>query len=723
MQEPLRLLKEKFGYSKFRPDQENVISGVLSHTDTVALMPTGGGKSICFQLPALLFNGLTVVISPLIALMKDQVDSLHFYGIEAACLNSTVSMAEQSYVIEQIQNGKLKLLYLAPERLFAKNGAFIDFLAGLNVSLFAIDEAHCISQWGHDFRPEYLQLNVLKEKFPEATIIALTATADQRTLKDILEKLKLSQPKVVRASFNRANIHYAVQPKQNSFDKLVRFLRKRPEDSGIVYCLSRNTTEHIASELAAMGFSALPYHAGLKREIRDKNQDLFIKDEVKIVVATIAFGMGIDKSNVRFVVHMDLPKNIEGYYQETGRAGRDGLKSDALLFFSRGDAIKLQSFVEIEHDVAQSDIMLGKLNAMVAFCESKKCRRQYLLEYFGESHSGNCDSCDICLSDFTTFDGTIIAQKALSAVYRLKEYFGSGYVIDFLRGSKSERIKPWHKELKTYGVGKEYSKIQWQNFIRNLIDEGYLSIAGGKYPLLKLTDKSMPVLQGEEKVMLIEPAEEPETAPIETTVYERPLLDRLHLLRKKLARDAQVPPYLIFNDNTLQELATFLPHTLEELENISGFGKIKIERFGFPFMNEVLDYCRNNGLPSRMSLKMPSRKNREQKTGTSKKTRPGKTGTKGESHAVTLLLYQTGSTIEQIAAERELSTSTIEGHLATAIGAGHLQLSELVDPEKVPTIKKALGTFKGKGLSAVKQYLGKGYSYAEIKAVLASLSA
>src|SRR5688572_11262788 len=417
----LQILQEKFGYTSFRLEQEAIINSVLQKKDTFALMPTGGGKSLCFQIPALMFDGLTIVISPLIALMKDQVDALRVNGIEAAFLNSTQASQEQDQILQKINSKTLKLLYLAPESTFLKK------ISSFNVSLIAIDEAHCISHWGHDFRPEYLQLAQLKRSMPNVPVIALTATADRLTRKDIVEKLELHNPAIFVSSFNRANIRYTIEPKKNSFEKLLNFLETRKDESGIIYCLSRASTENLASDLAEEGIEALPYHAGMEREQRSRHQDMFLRDEAKIMVATIAFGMGIDKSNVRFVVHMDLPKNIESYYQETGRAGRDGLPSEALLFYSYADVNKLKGFVEVDGNNDQSAIMLKKLDMMAKFGDLKSCRRKFLLQYFSEDHTGNCGNCDNCTREVERFDGTMLAQKVLSAVTRLQERFGANY--------------------------------------------------------------------------------------------------------------------------------------------------------------------------------------------------------------------------------------------------------------------------------------------------------
>jgi len=710
---PTQALQKYFGYSAFRHQQEEIIRQILDKKDVLTLMPTGGGKSLCYQLPAVLLDGLTIVISPLIALMKDQVDALNVNGISAAFLNSSQSPNEQGDISRKLKSNQVKLLYLAPERLFGKDNRLMDFLKTLPVSLIAIDEAHCISHWGHDFRPEYLALAGLKEEFPNVPVIALTATADKLTKKDILEKLNLKNPEVFVSSFNRENITYKVIPRNKGFNQLLNFLADRKEDSGIIYCLSRKSTESLAEDLKEAGYLAEAYHAGLDNSVKARTQEAFLRDEVRIIVATIAFGMGINKSNVRYVVHMDLPKNIEGYYQETGRAGRDGLPSDALLLFSPGDAMKLKQFAMVEDNPEQSRIMLKKLDDMVRYCQLHSCRRQYLLNYFDEAFPPNCGSCDFCLTEFKMFDATLIAQKALSAVARLKERFGSTYVIDFLRGSKSEKIWEEHKQLKTYGIGADISKSEWQRYLRELTTQGYLAeVTEGMYPTLRLTAKSEAVLKGVQKVELVEVDKVEEQRRPEALPYEAPLFNELRSLRSNIARTENVPPYIILSDLALQEMATYLPQSLDELRLISGFGDVKLARYGREFLEPVKRYSTANGLSSRMQQKSAKR---ERKATGERPAIPRSSDTAKESFT----LYRSGKTVAEIAESRGLAAGTIEGHLSFYIYKGEMEVTELVIPDKIPVIKDAVESYGSEKLSPVKEVLGEDFSYGEIKAVVA----
>ncbi|MCW3107215.1 MAG: recQ [Segetibacter sp.] len=714
---PQTILQRVFGYDSFRHNQQEIVEHVLAGNDAVVLMPTGGGKSLCYQVPALCLPGVTIVVSPLIALMKDQVDALIVNGIKAAFLNSTQSNAEQTSIFQQLKANQLKLLYLAPERLMGNETQFMNFLQQVNVSLFAIDEAHCISQWGHDFRPEYLVLGQLKERFQTIPLIALTATADALTQKDIIDKLHFNEYKVFENSFNRPNIYYYVKPKRNYYEELIRYLKQHKSDSGIIYCLSRTATEKLAEDLKADGFNAEAYHAGLEKSVRDERQEKFLRDDINIIVATIAFGMGINKSNVRFVVHVDLPKNIEGYYQETGRAGRDGLHSEAILFYGAGDVMKLKRFAEVEGNEAQTKIMLQKLDKMSKFCEIKTCRRKYLLNYFGDEAPDYCGSCDTCLNKPVLKDTTIISQKILSTVVRLKENFGMRYVVDVLRGSNNEKMREEHKALTVYGIGKDVSKEEWLHYTKELINYEYLKPSDGQYPVLHLTDKGRAVLYQREKVYLsapvnIEIAQEPEI--YQQHSYEKELFENLKQLRNKIARQENVPSYIIFSDSTLLDLATYLPITQTDLLKISGFGAFKAEKYGQAFLEMVQDYCTGYKLQTRINLKQPKRERKQTSASIERAS---------DTKRVTLQMYKEGKMISEIAEQRNLSVNTIETHLSFYIAKHELQITDFVETHKQRAIQKAAEVFGTISLKVLKDNLPEEISYGEIRMVLAAMAA
>jgi ATP-dependent DNA helicase RecQ len=599
----LPLLQDVFGYATFRGEQQAIVEQIVNGGDALVLMPTGGGKSLCYQIPALLRSGVGIVISPLIALMQDQVDALQQLGVSAAVLNSSLDMEATRAVSRQLQRGELKLLYVAPERLMTEN--FLNLLERLRqndgIALFAIDEAHCVSQWGHDFRPEYRALTVLHERFPDVPRIALTATADAPTRREIIERLSLENARQFVSSFDRPNIRYRVTQKNNARQQLLAFLKtEHPGDAGIVYCLSRKKVDETAIWLKETGCDALPYHAGLDAATRSANQSRFLREEGVIMVATVAFGMGIDKPNVRFVAHLDLPKSLESYYQETGRAGRDGLPANAWMAYGLGDVVSMrQMLLSGEAPEERKRVELQKLDALLGFCESTACRHQTLLRYFGEVHPGNCGECDNCLTPVQTWEATVAAQMALSCVYRTGQRFGVGHLIDVLLGKQTERISKFnHQQLSTYGIGSEHSSALWSSVFRQLIAGGFLEADIEAYGGLRLTDAARPVLKGAQSVMLrrdaLPASQKSERRERDGKSREPfsgastdPLWLALKAQRLALAREQGVPPYVIFHDSTLLEMREQRPGSLIELGRISGVGQGKLARYGDEFLKVI----------------------------------------------------------------------------------------------------------------------------------------
>ena len=657
MKQEQDILQSIFGYDQFRHQQQDIIQTIVDGGDALVLMPTGGGKSLCYQIPALVRNGTAIVVSPLIALMQDQVDALQQLGVKAAYLNSSLSSGQAFDVEQQLLNNNLELLYVAPERLL--NGQFLALLDNCTLSLFAIDEAHCVSQWGHDFRPDYQQLKLLHQRYPSIPRIALTATADQRTRDEIITQLQLDNARVFLTSFDRPNINYAISEGNNAKQRLWQFLEdNHPQDAGIVYCLSRKKVESTAEWLADEGRLALPYHAGLPQEIRQRNQQRFLREEGVIIVATIAFGMGIDKPDVRFVAHLNLPKSVEAYYQETGRAGRDGTPANAWMAYGLQDIISLRQFTQNSTaDEAHKRVEHQKLDAMLGLCEVITCRRQSLLSYFDEMGTKPCGNCDNCQTPPEQWDGTELAQKALSCIYRTEQRFGVNYIIDILHGKSDERIqRNSHDQISTFGIGSDTPVSEWRIIFRQLISLSYLEVDAERYGALRLTEKCRGLLKGEQTLKLRK-----QTKPEKTVKgkkqkgsvrpQDNDLWEALRALRLSLAEEHGVPSFVIFHDSTLQEMLKSRPATLADMSKISGVGEQKLARYGQAFIDEIKQHPLSELLNNRLS----------------------------DTVNETLIAYQQGFTVDEISQKREIKSSTVYTHLADAIEVGLLDVRKVLD--------------------------------------------
>jgi len=690
-------LKHFFGYETFRLGQRQIVEEALQDRDLLIIMPTGGGKSLCFQLPALLKPGLTVVVSPLIALMQDQVDALQDNGIGATFLNSSLSWDNVRSREAAILKGKIKLLYVAPERLLGEK--FLPFLeqvrSQIGISAFAVDEAHCVSEWGHDFRPEYRQMKQLRQRYPDVPILALTATATGRVRQDIIQQLTLKQPGIHVASFNRPNLYYDVQPKQRqSYNQLLKQVRSH-KGSGIIYCLSRRKVDEISFRLQQDGISALPYHAGLSDEDRSTNQTRFIRDDVQVMVATIAFGMGINKPDVRFVIHYDLPRNLESYYQESGRAGRDGEPAHCTLFFGASDIRTIDYLIDQKPDPKEQRVARQQLRQVLDYAEGTDCRRTIQLSYFGERFKGDCANCDNCRSPKPVEDWTIEAQKFLSCVARCRERFGMTHIIDVLRGSRKQKIEQnGHHLLSTYGIGKDRSAEAWKMLGRSLLHQGLVDETTDGYRILKLNKLSWEVLRSQRPVHIA--VTETPVAKALADINPRGaeveiLFERLRKLRKQVADAQSVPPYVVFADSSLRLMAQQQPQTIEAFAEISGVGTHKLTQYGDKFVSEIRAFCEEQKLP----VPLPA-----------------------NTHMVTLQFYQQGLSVEEIAEKRGFSPRTIITHLSELLEMKQpVDIERLVSPEQQKLILQAIQSVGDDSLKTIREHLGEEYGYEEIQLV------
>jgi len=716
----LPTLKKYFGYTQFRPEQEAIINSVLTGHDNFVLMPTGGGKSLCFQLPALELPGVTLVISPLIALMKDQVDALKANGIKAEFINSSISSTDINHILTDAKKGKLKLLYLAPERLASREAR--EALQALKISLIAIDEAHCISEWGHDFRPEYRNLRNLKNLFPKVPLIALTATATTKVREDIINQLSINEAKIFISGFNRPNLHLKVIEKKNAYTKLLTLLKKYQDQSVIIYCFSRKDTEKLAHDLKRAGHKALAYHAGLDTGRRKKNQDLFIRDEVNIMIATIAFGMGIDKPDVRLVVHYSFPKSLEGYYQEIGRAGRDGLKSNCVMFYTYADANKHRYFIRnVEDDLLRNQAE-KKLQEVIDFANTKHCRRQHILQYFGEKyHQANCEACDNCTVERTKFDATIITQKILSAIYRTNSRFGENHIINILKGKKSDKISSYgHDKLSVYGLAKDLNDDELKDIINQLIQISFIKKSDDQYSVLSLTPSAISFINNREQIELNRIAREEQEIKQRKKGeldFDQVLFAKLKHLRKLLADQDNVPPFVIFSDTSLQEMSYYFPVIKDEFAKITGVGANKLDKYAADFIQIISAHIKANSLTSKEVT------NRVKKTKTKIINTPKPIDR--QASAFILNFISKKSSIPAMAKSRKLTQGTILNHIERMLDNDIKLNLDYLKPKPViyDQIVRAIDKCGDSKLKPVYNYLGGKIDYDDIKIVRLILKA
>lgn len=715
LEKALELLKKYYGYESFREGQEEIINNILSKRDVLAIMPTGGGKSLCYQLPALMLDGTAIVISPLISLMKDQVDTLRQMGMEAAFINSTLSVAELRNIIYEAERGKYKLLYVAPERL--ESEGFTEMLKNIKISMIAVDEAHCVSQWGHDFRTSYLKIKEIRHMTGQNLVVsAFTATATAQVKEDIINLIELKNHFELITGFDRENLKFEVIRINKKFPFVLKYVEENKGKPGIIYCITRKITDEVCARLIAAGHKAVKYHAGLNDRERASNQDDFLYDNADVMVATNAFGMGIDKSNIRYVIHYNMPKNIESYYQEAGRAGRDGESSDCILLFSPSDIVMNNFLIESSFNFSSKSKEYEKLRDMTNYCNTDKCLRKFLISYFDEKYEKEyCGNCSSCLSTVEKNDITLEAQKILSCIYRMGERFGSNSVIDVLKGSSNQKIKAMKfHELTTYGLMKEYDKDTLKEIISVLVSEGFLSVSGGKYPVLKITQSGNMVLRGKCSVEIKKVFAKSKSAA-ETLPFEKDLFDILKSLRKEIADKLKVPPFVVFSDASLKDMCIKYPLTDEEFLNVSGVGDVKAERYGKEFIRAITDYTKKNNIDVQ-SVKNAEHKNNIETKSVGNHRASTKKSLKEDTYITTYNLYKQGKSVKEIAAERSLTENTVENHLAHCAETGYeINFSEFIKAEHEEMIMKAIEKQGTDKLKPIKECLPDEVTYTEIK--------
>jgi ATP-dependent DNA helicase RecQ len=717
MSEAVKLLKKYYGYDSFRKGQSEIIENIMSHRDVLAIMPTGGGKSLCYQIPSMLMEGTTIVISPLISLMKDQVDTLQQMGVPSAFINSSLSMNELRQIIYEANQNKYKLLYVAPERLESEN--FIELLQNIKISMIAVDEAHCVSQWGHDFRPSYLKIKKLREICEDNPVVsAFTATATPEVKRDIINLMGLNEHYEIITGFDRSNLKFEVERTNKKYPFVLNYIEKHKGMTGIIYCLTRKLTDEVCARLKVAGYKAVKYHAGLSDLERSKNQDDFLYDNADIMVATNAFGMGIDKLDIRYVIHYNMPKNIESYYQEAGRAGRDGEPSDCILLFSPQDIVMNNFLIDnsISDNVSKTN-EYAKLRDMTNYCNTDKCLRRNLINYFDTTYDvDNCHNCGNCLSEIESSDITIEAQKILSCIYRMGERFGSNVVIDVLKGSQNQRIKSlnFHK-LSTYGLMKDYDKDVLKEIISSLISEGYINISGDKYPVLNISASGHLVLRGSQQVEIKKVFAKNESNHKDNVEHNKDLFETLRALRKVIADSHRVPPFVIFSDAALKDMCIKYPLNKNEFLKVNGVGEVKAEKYGSKFMEVIKKYLNDNNI----SMESSDAKNGNENIDLNEIKEIKEKSNKEDTRTVTYHLYKAGKTIAEIAKERGLGTTTVENHLTDCAKLGwEINCRDFVSEEKERLIIAAYKKIGGEKLKPIKEALPPDITYTEIKFAL-----